>query len=409
MLITSWIMVVGAIVVAAITLSPRLLRNRSWRATVTPLASIIGSGFLVAAPVLGQSAGRFALFAMLGLCAIAWLFGSAIRHNIRVAEPLIEPDGSPLWLERIDKASDLSLAVAYFISVAYYLNLFAAFALRNFGITDLASVQWLSVSVIALIGLIGTLRGLRWLENIELPAVGLKLALIAGLILALGWAVGDMTLGGDLALPVIDHPAGMRELGILLGLVIMVQGFETSRYLGHAYDAALRIRTMRRAQIIATIIYGAFIALMTPFFGAGVGDGPIEETAIIDMLRPLGWAVVPLVTITALASQLSAAVADMNGAGGLVRSASSNRVSVKWGYAATAGVAIAITLAADLFQIIVYASKAFVLYYGLQSATAAILCFTQDRRQPVRGLVYGVGVAIALAVMLLGIPAEGAG
>jgi len=402
-------MVAGAIVVAIVTLSPRLLRNRAWRATVTPLASIIGSGFLVAAPVLAQTAGRYAVIGMLCLCAVAWLFGSAIRHNIRVVEPLIEPDGSPLWLERMDKASDLSLAVAYFISVAYYLNLFAAFALRNFGITSLPAVQWLSIAVIAVIGLIGTFRGLRWLENIELPAVGLKLALIAGLILALLWAAGAMAAGGDLTLPAIDHPAGMHELGTLLGLVIMVQGFETSRYLGHAYDAELRIRTMRRAQLLATVIYAAFITLATPFFAAVVTRGPIEETAIIDMLAPLGWAVVPLVTLTALASQLSAAVADMNGAGGLVRSASSNRLSVKWGYAATAAVAIAITLSADLFQIIVYASKAFVLYYGLQSATAAILCFTQDKREPARGVAYAAGVGIAIAVMLLGIPAEGAG
>lgn len=401
-------MVAGAILVALITLSPRLLGKDAWRATVTPLASIIGSGFLVAAPILGQVAGRFAIFAMLGLCAIAWLFGSAIRHNIRVAEPLIDPDGSPLWLERMDKASDLSLAFAYFISVAYYLNLFAAFALRNFGITDLASVQWLSVGVIAIIGLIGTFRGLRWLENIELPAVGVKLALIAGLLLALAWAGLGRMAQGDFMPPPLPHATGMREVGILLGLVILVQGFETSRYLGHAYGRDLRIRTMRRAQIIATIIYALFIGLMTPYL-AVVDNGPVEETAIIDMLRPLGWAVAPVVTLTALASQLSAAVADMNGAGGLVRSATSDRISVKWGYAATALVAIGITLTADLFEIIVHASKAFVLYYGLQSATAAILCFTRERSDPLRGVAYASGVLIAIAVILLGIPAEGAG
>ena len=145
------------------------------------------------------------------------------------------------------------------------------------------------------------------------------------------------------------------------------------------------------------MLFRSFIALMTPYFQNLVPGAKIEETAIIDILAPLGWAVAPLVTLTALASQLSAAVADMNGAGGLVRSASSNRVSVKWGYAGTATVAIAITLAANLFEIIVYASKAFVLYYGLQSATAAILCFTEQKKAPVKGAFYIAGVLIAIA------------
>ena len=404
---SSWIMIAGALVAATITLNPRLLRNAVWRATVTPLASIIGSGFLIAGPILAEATGRLAFIAMFGLCAVGWLFGSAIRYNIRVAEPLIDPDGSPLWLERMDKASDLALALAYFVSVAYYLNLFAAFALRMVDLETQANIRWLSIAIIATLGLIGTFRGLRWLENIELPAVGLKLALISGLLLALFLYVAGAGLDGQLALPAVNHPTGLHELGILLGLVIMVQGFETSRYLGHAYDAPTRIKTMRRAQIIATLVYVPFIALLTPFFANGLPEGHIKETAIIDMLVPLGWAVSPLVILTALASQLSAAVADMNGAGGLVRSASSNRVGVKWGYAGTAGIAILITISANILEIIVYASKAFVLYYGLQSATAAILCVYRGRRDYGRLAFYAAGLAIAVAVIALGVPAEG--
>lgn len=400
-------MIIGALVVAALTLNPRLLNNESWRATVTPLASIIGSGFLIAGPILAEASGRFASLAILVLCAIGWLFGSAIRYNIKIAEPLIEPDGSPLWLERLDKASDLALAFAYFISVAYYLNLFSAFGLRLVGRETQEMIRWVTATVIAVLGLIGTFRGLRWLENIELPAVGLKLALIGGLLLALSWTNFDAAINGTLELPPVSHPSGVPELGILLGLVIMVQGFETSRYLGHAYGARARIRTMRRAQIIATLIYVPFIALMTPYFAAGLHRGPIGETAIIDILGPLGWAVGPLVIITALASQLSAAVADMNGAGGLVHTASGGRIGVKWGYSGTAIVAILITLTADIFQIIVYASKAFVIYYGLQSVTAALLSLYRGRRDHLRTAFYSLGVVIAVAVILLGMPAEG--
>lgn len=404
---SSWIMIAGALIAATITLNPRLLLNSSWRATVTPLASIIGSGFLIAGPILARATGSLAAFAMAALCAIGWLFGSAIRYNIRHAEPLISSDGPPLWLARLDKLSDLALALAYFVSVSYYLNLFAAFALRMVGLETVSNIRWLSVAIIALLGLIGTFRGLRWLENIELPAVGLKLALISGLLLSLLLTVAHAGMVAMIALPAIDHPANVREIGILLGLVILVQGFETSRYLGHAYDRETRIRTMRRAQIIATCIYVPFIALLTPFFGNSPPQGAVEETAIIDMLAPLGWAVAPLIILTALASQLSAAVADMNGAGGLVRSASGDRVGVRWGYAGTATIAILITLTSNIVEIIVYASKAFVLYYGLQSATAAILCARGDRPNHAGFLMYITGLLIAVAVILLSIPAEG--
>lgn len=404
---TSWIMVVGALVVAVVTLNPRLLKSTAWRATVTPLASIIGSGFLIAGPILGEASGRFAALAMAGLCLIAWLFGSAIRYNIGHAEPLIDPEGSPLWLERMDKASDLALALAYFVSVAYYLHLFAAFALRTIDADTPSLIRLLTAAIIALLGAIGALRGLRWLENIELPAVGLKLALISGLMLALLWGFGAMVATDTLALPSVRHPHGMREIGILLGLVILVQGFETSRYLGHAYDRTTRIRTMRHAQLIATAVYVPFIAMTTPWFVAHPIVGDFSETAIIDILAPLGWAVSPVIIVTALASQLSAAVADMNGAGGLIRSASGDRVAVKWGYVGTAAVAILITFSANILEIIVYASKAFVLYYGLQSLTAAILALRHGNRDYGRSAAYALAVVIAGMVLWLGVPAEG--
>jgi len=418
---TSWIILGGAAAIALVTLNPRLLKRDSWRATVTPLASIIGSGFLVAGPILGHAAGRLAVAAMLGLCAIAWLFGAAIRHNIRTVEPALDSADPPRWLTLSDRLSDLLLAAAYFVSVAYYLNLFAAFALRGFGITDPLPIRGLSSAVIVGLGLIGLLRGLRWLENIELPAVGLKLALIGGVVMALVYADAGRIAAGGAVLPTAEHPRGMAELRILLGLVILVQGFETSRYLGDAYDGELRVRTMRRAQILATLIYAAFIALITPFFAARL-PGQGGETAIITMLAPLGWALAPAIIATALASQLSAAVADMNGAGGLVRSASKDRLGTGWGYALTAGAALAITWIADIYQIIVYASKAFVLYYGVQAAVAARTAWqgqvanepqhedqNGDRPQRPRrwhAAGYALGVVIALLVIVFGMPAE---
>ena len=66
----------------ALAFFPRVLHARTWRATVTPLASIIGSGFLVLGPLLEHAYGGYAPLVMAWLCLVAWAFGAAIRFNI---------------------------------------------------------------------------------------------------------------------------------------------------------------------------------------------------------------------------------------------------------------------------------------------------------------------------------------
>jgi hypothetical protein len=185
-------------------------------------------------------------------------------------------------------------------------------------------------------------------------------------------------------------------------LVILVQGFETSRYLGSAYSPAERVKTMRWAQWISTAIYLVFILLITQYFS---DDLPNEggETAIIDMLKPIGAALAPMLIIAALASQSSAAIADMNGAGGLLSESSGKRLSVNLGNLATALVAIAITWVADIYEIITYASKAFVAYYALQCLQAAVSA--AHKRQFGSAALFGSGVAIAVAIVIFAIPA----
>ena len=129
------VMVVVAAVAALFALRPRLLRAPLWRATVTPLASIIGSGFLVVGPILAHAAGNWAWAAMLALCLAAYLFGAAIRRNILLVEPMLETR-PPRTIAVLEQCSDAALAFAYFVSVTYYLNLFASFALRAEQIID---------------------------------------------------------------------------------------------------------------------------------------------------------------------------------------------------------------------------------------------------------------------------------
>jgi hypothetical protein len=304
----------------------------------------------------------------------------------------------------LERCSDLALAFAYFVSVAFYLNLLGSFALRGFGIIDADLTRWISTVIIAAIGALGVARGLGALENIEEGAVGLKLSLIAGLLAALmlssAWALTKHTF----ALPPPPNGFGLHEVGVLLGLVILVQGFETSRYLGDAYDPTTRARTMRYAQLLSGAIYVAFILLVTPYL---LGSLPTEggETGIIDMLSPLGFAVAPLIIVAALASQLSAAVADMNGAGGLIADATVRRLSVRVGYVVTAAVAIAITWSANIYEIIVYASKAFVIYYGLQCSLAALVALRPATANRLHAILFAFGTALSLLVLVFGTPA----
>ena len=68
-----------AVAVAAALFHPRIRRARDWRATVTPLASIIGSGFLVAGPLLAHAVNGWALVAMTGIVLVAYAIGAVVR------------------------------------------------------------------------------------------------------------------------------------------------------------------------------------------------------------------------------------------------------------------------------------------------------------------------------------------
>lgn len=402
MTVVNFVLVAASCAFLGLFFHPRLLKSPLWQATVTPLASIIGSGFLVAGPILAHAAGTQAWLAMGALCVIAYLFGAAIRYNIIHVEPHLANHPAAA-VTVIEDASQVALSLAYFISVAYYLNLFAAFGLRFVDVVDPLWIRVAATLVIGIIAVIGTRGGLSGLERLEVAAVGLKLAVIAGLFMALGMfslvALNQSTFDWQMT----EHARGFEEVGVLLGLVILVQGFETSRYLGAKYDALTRVRTMRWAQWLSSGIYLVFMLLITSFFTNRL-SGAGGETAIIDMLAPVGPALAPVLIIAALASQSSAAVADMNGAAGLLSETTHRRISVNIGNLITALVAILITWAGNIYEIITYASKAFVIYYALQSAQASYAAWRQGHYG--RAALFAFGVVIAVIVIVFAIPAK---
>ena len=105
------IVIVAILLGGYLAFSPRLARSSRWKATVTPLASIMGSGFLVSAPLLGGAVGNLAVVCMAALLALAFAVGGAIRFNIEHFEPIENSGHGPA--QTIAFLSRIVLAAAY--------------------------------------------------------------------------------------------------------------------------------------------------------------------------------------------------------------------------------------------------------------------------------------------------------
>ena len=389
------------VAVAAALFHPRLVRDWKWRATVTPLASIIGSGFLVLGPILDYSYGYLAPAVMASLCTAAYLFGAAIRRNIAQLEQQAWETGS---LEsRLEVLASWVLAFAYVISVAYYLNLFGAFSVSMFDTGQAGNGRTVTSGVLIFLLIIGWTRGFSALESLEQVSVSIKLAIICGLLVGLAWFFAEKSAAHDLVLN--PPPLGLWEGFVLaLGLIITVQGFETSRYLADEYDAQTRISTMRRAQWISAGIYVLYIGLLSFLFPPGVLE--LRETAIIDLMR-IVTPLLPMILIAgALTAQISAATADMAGSGGLLFELSKGRISQRAAYAGLVAIGLVLTWSANIFEIISYASRAFALYYATQCAIAASAAWRRDRAFP-STILYAALTVVGFAIFILAVPAEG--
>ena len=377
---------------------PRLARAPLWRAALTPLASIIGSGFLVLGPILNTSYGGWAPAVMGARCLVPYGFGAAIRHNIARracpgprsrTEALLE--GLASWV----------LAFAYFISVAYYLNLFGAFGTRLTPWNDALHARLLTSAALLLILVIGWSKGFSALERLEQVTVGVKLAIIAGLLGGLAWYFADTAADGGLQ-ATAPAQTGRAGLALAFGLIVTVQGFETSRYLGDEYAPATRIRSMKLAQWISTAIYMVYVLLLAYAFPPG--DGALSETAIIGMMALVAPILPLMLTAAALAAQFSAAVADTGGAGGLVEELTGQRVPLRLSYALLVGFGLVLTWGLDVFEIISHASRAFAAYYAIQSAIAALGAWRERRLLLSAG--FAAMAALGLAITVFGTPVE---
>jgi len=398
------IAILAAVLVTALALwSPRAHRSHVWRAMTTPLASIIGSGFLVLGPILSTAYGKFAPLVMAGLCLGAYLYGWAIRHNI--ADIVAAGDGRGALVERLETAASWLLGVAYVISVAYYLNLFGAFGVSLTAVADALHAKLLTSTMFVLILYVGWTHGFKTLERFEYVAVTAKLAIIAGLLVGLAvYFFGKAEAGRLMFNP--PERTGWPALTLAFGLIVTVQGFETSRYLGADYDSRTRIQSMRWAQWVSGLIYMSYILLLAFVFERS--DLTLSETAIVDIMGVVAPVLPALLVAAALAAQFSAAVADTSGSGGLLAEVSKRRVSPRQAYAILVGVGLALTWSANIFEIISYASRAFAGYYMLQAAIAALTSW-RKAGPGWRSFAFAALAVIGLLIVIFGEPVESGG
>lgn len=399
------IIILIALVLISVSLIPKVRTNASWDATVTPLASIIGSGFLVVAPLLAAIAGSFAVVAMLLIVLLAFAIGHVIRFNIRHSEKLEASGGGPRGLQFAARIANIALSVAYVISVAFYIRLLASFALSLTPFAGDIREGILATAILATIGIVGWTRGLKGLEVVETISVSIKLSIIVALLFAL------FAYNLDAGVWSVDLPKSdistMTRLRMLGGMLLVVQGFETSRYLGNAYPAEMRARTMLWAQVSSAVIYVSFVALIVPvliYLPVGVAD----DTAIIDISAHITWVLPFMLVFAALMSQLSAGIADTVGAGGLVVEETGKRVPERLAYPVLIAFAIAMIWMFDIFEVVAIASRTFAFYYMMQTVVAFIVArkLLTGRKRTMKLFWLSILAVLLALIVIFAIPAE---
>ncbi len=364
----------------------------------TPLASIFGSGFLVVVPILASAVGPYATFAMVAVAFVAFNVGSIVRHNILCAEPVLAR-GEKRFTIISERLSNFALVAAYIVSVCLYIHILSTFVLAEFDLDNAFNKSMLTTIVIAVITGIGLLGGLKPLENLERWALYITIIILAILLIMFGvYDVGQFMTQGNLPLPEIPDRSTWEIATIVAGTLIVVQGFETTRYLGEHFDTETRIRASRWSQYFSLGVYVVFVTLAQPIVpileGNYADNSLIKLAATASLLLPI-----PLI-IAASLSQFSAAVADTLAAAANMQEASRQRLSTRWGYLIVGSLAMALAWSGSTFEIITLASRAFAFYYLLQCIVAFSVC--RNHRERARFILIGLALSF---VLIFAVPA----
>jgi uncharacterized membrane protein YkvI len=113
-----------------------------------------------------------------------------------------------------------------------------------------------------------------------------------------------------------------------------------------------------------------------------------------------------LLSIAAIGSQFSAAVADNSGAGGLIEDITHRKLPIRYAYVLILLVTVAITWETDVNGIITWASRAFALFYMLQCVVAFIVAWQSKdlSKRSARLVTFSFLAIMCLLVFALGVP-----
>lgn len=370
--------------------------SRILLASVTPLASIFGSGFLIIVPVLERSLGALAVWGALAVTGVAWFVGSAIRHNIAAIEPAAAQGRLGEGDEFLERLSDVAIALAYIVSVALYLRIMAEYIVDYAGLAiDGAASSIVASAAVMIIVLVGLFRGFAGLDLMERLALGTVLVLTTALGIAFAAEDAGRLAGAGIDLPPLPDTSVWEAALMLGGIVITVQGFETVRYLAEEYDAPTRIWASRAAQAIAASIYIAFVSLATPLMGLGTPDG-VDASLLTIVERVVPFLALPLV-LCAVLSQFSAATADTVAAHGNLHKQFPRLFGNGRSYVFSGVAAIAMICTIPTLTIVTIASRAFAAYYFLQCVVAARTTSSHSKRLGYSALAVTMGAITLLA------------
>ena len=367
-------------------------------ATITPLSSIFGSGFLIIVPILAGAVGVYSVPAMAAVCAIAFAVGGVIRFNIAHAEPALA--GTPHEsTQSFERSSDLALVLAYIISVCLYLHILSSFVLGSFHVDTELNENILTTAIIGVIILIGLTKGLEELSVLEKWGLYITLLIIVLLIAGFSW-YGYTAWKSPAGITLFKASAHTpwEILTIVAGTLIVVQGFETPRYLGDEFDSKTRVSASRWSQVISTGVYLVFIAVAMPL--VHTLNGQYDDNSLIKLAGVAsGLLIAPLVIAAAL-SQFSAAVADTLAATGNMEEATHGNLKMKFGTVLVGGGAIALSWSANTLEILALASRAFAFYYLLQCLVAISVSKSLPQK-----LAMGAVAAVLGFITIFAVPA----
>ena len=199
----------------------------------------------------------------------------------------------------------------------------------------------------------------------------------------------------------------ITRICILFGILLVVQGFETSRFLGEKYNAEIRVRTMRRAQLISGVLYIVSVIALLPVV-QHLDLANIQVAEIVSATGVAASALPFMLIVAAIMSQFSAAVADTVGAGCLASESSNGKLSSNRGYVIVSVFAIILVWAADLLEIISFASRAFAVYYLLQCivATVASRHHYEGNTHLMQAVRFSTLTSILAVIVIFAIPAK---